>query len=156
MPIPAESVESRVSVLKRFRKLLVEQREKFQSYLEALDTQKKIIADGSVDELAAHVELEEKIVAGLSALEKCIAPARAIYESVWGGKAGPDVPELSGALDSLKLEAVRRIAENKELLQTRMGVLRGELKNLRANPFARNRRSIYADSGQASLLDIKG
>jgi hypothetical protein len=156
MAIPSESVESRVSILKRFRKLLVEQREKFQSYLDALDTQKKIIAQGSVDELVAHVELEEKIVAGISAIEKCIAPARAIYETVWAGKLSPEIPELNVALDSMKLEAARRISENKELLQTRMGALRGELKNLRSNPFARNRRSVYADSGQASLLDIKG
>ena len=149
---------TRVSMLKRFRQLLIEQRERFRHYLDSLDTQKNIIANGSVDELAAHVELEEKIVADIVSIEKCIQPMRTFYETAKSSQAGQelsDVPELTAALDNLKLEAARRVTENKELLQSRMSALRGELKNLRANPFTRGRRSVFADT-QPAFLDLKG
>ncbi|MDR2509794.1 MAG: flagellar biosynthesis protein FlgN [Spirochaetaceae bacterium] len=153
---PDSEYETRVAVLKRFRQLLVEQRDRFNRYLEALDTQKNVIETGDVDDLAVHVELEEKIVADIISIEKCMEPARAIYEIAWTGRDAPEIPELTSALVSLREEAARRVNENKELLKTRMTTLRGEIANLRANPFKRGRRSVFAESAQPSLLDIKG
>ncbi|MDR2467924.1 MAG: flagellar protein FlgN [Spirochaetaceae bacterium] len=151
-----EEVARRVAILKRFRQLLAEQRDRFHSYLNSLDIQKKVIERGSVDELSAHVELEEKIIADIFSIQKSIEPMKTLYESAWAGVDTPEVPELNAALDKLRLEAARRANENKELLQKRMATLRGELKTLRANPFQRRARTLHAENTQATLLDIKG
>jgi hypothetical protein len=148
-----ESAE-RISILKRFRQLLVEQRDRFRRYLDVLDKQKMVINEGNVEELAVHVELEERIVEDIFLIQKSIEPMRDLYETVWKGTSIAEIPELTETLENLKIETARRINENKELLQSRMTVLRNEIKNLRSNPFAR-KRSVY-DGVQASLLDIKG
>jgi hypothetical protein len=58
-------------------------------------------------------------------------------------------------MDELKAEAVVRSKRNQELLSRQMEGVRREIRTLRSNPFA-SRRSVYADSGQASLVDIEG
>jgi hypothetical protein len=171
-PGPVE-VRRRVAVLKRFRELLRQQRDRFAQYLEVLDKQKKVIESGSADELMAHVELEEKIVSDIFSIQKVIDPLEDMYQtllppkdaksrmSASGGVLSDDasmeereLPGLRSALEELKAEAVIRSERNKGLLSKRMEELRLEMKSLRANPYAL-RRSVY--SGEtASLVDIKG
>lgn len=45
--ISPEEFNQRVAILKRFRTLLTEQRDRFRSYLEVLDKQKDVIETGS-------------------------------------------------------------------------------------------------------------
>lgn len=149
-------VARRVSILKRFRELLTEQRDRFRVYLGTLESQKNVIEDCGVDEITAHVELEEKILADIYSLEKSIEPMRALYTMVWKDTDPPDVAELNTALSNLKIEAARRANENKMLIQKRLGTLRTEIKNHAANPFQRSRRAIQAEYAQANFLDIKG
>jgi hypothetical protein len=164
-------VRRRVAVLKRFRELLRQQRDRFAEYLEVLDKQKNVIENGSADELIAHVELEEKIVSDIFSIQKVIDPLENMYQallplkettgripfSVSASSASieeKEVPGLKSALEELKAEAVVRSERNKELLAKRMEELRLEMKSLRANPYVL-RRSVY--SGEtASLVDIKG
>jgi hypothetical protein len=162
--ISPEELARRVAVLKRFRTLLTQQRDRFRSYLEVLDTQKDIIEKGEPDELLAHVELEEKIVADIFSIQKVIDPLEEMYQAALSGfapsRTGPthssdDVPGLKAALEDLKKEAVLRSTRNKELLSQRMVELRAEIKSLRSNPYAASaRRSAF--SGAASLVDISG
>jgi hypothetical protein len=159
-PSPADAlsvneIKNRVSVLKRFRDLLIEQRQRLYSYIEILDKQKDVIEKGKTEDILAHVELEESVVAGIVALQKSIEPMRSVYEAAVGGDAGNEIPELNLALDKLKIEAVRRSENNKALLKKRMVLVRNELKNLRSNPYAK-RKSIYADNQSATLFDISG
>ena len=156
----------RVAVLRRFRTLLQEQRERFRSYLDVLDKQQDIIETGSADDLLAHVELEEQIVADIFSIQKVIDPLEDMYHAViaglisTGGKAphhNADVPDLKAALEDLKNEAVTRSARNRELLSRRMTELRSEIKTLRDNPYAANaRRSAFSGGATASLVDIEG
>jgi hypothetical protein len=157
----------RVAILKRFRTLLTQQRDRFRSYLEVLDTQKNIIETGDPDELLAHVELEEKIVADIFSIQKVIDPLEDMYRAALSGfessrhaplAAGRDpeeVQSLKAALEGLKKEAVIRSTRNKELLSRRMAELRTEIKALRNNPYTA-RRSAFSDAGAASLVDISG
>jgi hypothetical protein len=166
-PDPVE-VQRRVAVLKRFRELLRQQRDRFAQYLEVLDKQKNVIKKGNTDELMAHVELEEKIVSDIFSIQKVIDPLEDMYQTLLPLKdtegrgsvpAGiameeKELPGLKSALEELKAEAVIRSERNRELLAKRMEELRLEIKSLRANPYALH-RSIY--SGEtASLVDIKG
>jgi hypothetical protein len=159
-------VQRRVAVLKRFRELLRQQRDRFAQYLEVLDKQKNVIESGSADELISHVELEEKIVADIFSIQKVIDPLEDMYRTLLPSKkaekhipAGAimeerELPGLKSALEELKAEAVVRSERNRGLLAKRMEGLRLEMKSLRANPYAL-RRSVY--SGEtASLVDIKG
>ncbi|MDR0878203.1 MAG: flagellar biosynthesis protein FlgN [Treponema sp.] len=163
--ISPEELAQRVAVLKRFKILLTQQRDRFRSYLEVLDKQKDIIETGSAEDLLAHVELEEKIVADIFSIQKVINPLEDMYHaaiSTYGSSRGAhaedssDVPDLKSALDDLKNEAVIRSTRNKELLSKRMVELRTEIKTLRNNPYAAaGRRSAYG-ANTASLIDISG
>jgi hypothetical protein len=162
--ISPDELAQRVAVLKRFKILLTQQRDRFRSYLEVLDKQKDIIETGSAEDLLAHVELEEKIVADIFSIQKVINPLEDMYRaaiSTYGNRGAMedslDVPDLKSTLEDLKNEAVVRSTRNKELLSKRMVELRTEIKTLRNNPYAAaGRRSMYSDSGKASLIDISG
>ena len=154
IPLTEEEVAHRVAVLKRFRELLVEQRNRFQEYLVVLDKQKDVIEAGDADALLSHVELEEKIVSDIFSIQKVLDPLEDLYRASFPERE-TEVPKLKEALEELKNEAVQRSQRNKNLLSEQMDKLRNEIKTLRNNPFAA-RRSIYDNSGAASLVDIKG
>jgi hypothetical protein len=153
--IVPEEVVRRVAILRRFRELLTQQRNRFRAYLEVLDKQKDSIEKGSAETLISHVEMEEKIVADIFSIQKVIDPLEDMYRAAYPEKDAGDVPGLKAALEELKTEAVVRSERNKELLSMRMAEIRSELKALRGNPYAA-RPSIYASGDSASLVDLKG
>jgi len=162
--ISPEELAQRVAILRRFKILLTQQRDRFRSYLEMLDKQQEIIESGSTDALLAHVELEEKIVADIFSIQKVIDPLEEMYHAVVSGGSSiqpvngdDEVPSLKAALEDLKNEAVVRSSRNKELLSRRMVELRQEIKTLRNNPYAQAVRSSgYSSSQTATLVDIQG
>ena len=182
MPMPAEApvqaapaedltpeeLQRRTAVLRRFRELLSQQRDRFARYLEVLDKQKDVIESGSADDLIAHIELEEKIVADIFAIQKVIDPLENMYQTLTAGNfdrgraaAGKaatseekELPGLKAALEELKAEAVIRSDRNRELLAKRMEEIRSEIKSLRSNPYTA-RRSVYSGN-DPSLVDISG
>jgi len=150
----------RVAVLKRFKTLLSQQRDRFKNYLELLDKQQNVIESGSAEDLLSYVEIEEKIVADIFSIQKVIDPLEEMYYTVISGpgKAPAKSDEVHGlktSLEKLQSEAVMRSTKNKELLSKRMLELRSEIKALRNNPYAAKRPS-FSDSNTASLVDIKG
>jgi uncharacterized small protein (DUF1192 family) len=157
-------LSQRVAVLKRFKELLKAQRDRFQAYLEVLDKQKDVIEQGSADDLIQHVELEEKIVADIYAIQKVIDPLEDMYHAAqltpaphrgFGKASGDEVPDLKAALEGLKSEAVARSGRNKELLSRRMVELRNEIKSLRSNPYL-HRQPSYSNAGTGGRVDLKG
>jgi hypothetical protein len=66
-----------------------------------------------------------------------------------------NVDSLKSALEGLKAEAISRSERNKDLLSKRMVELRAEIKNIRANPYARQ-RGAYSDSTAPTMVDIRG
>jgi hypothetical protein len=145
-----------MAVLKRFRELLIQQRNRFREYLEVLDKQKDVIERGSAEDLITHVEMEERIVADIFSIQKVIDPLEAMYDAAYPERSeAADLPDLKAALEGLKTEAVVRSERNKELLSRRMAELRSEIKLLRKNPYA-IRRSLYTGHESAVLVDIKG
>jgi len=169
--ISATELSQRVAVIKRFKELLQTQRDRFNTYLEALDKQKDVIQRGTTDDLLRHVELEEKIVADIFSIQKVIDPLEEMYQSVKvqsPAKSGSrpveklssdkmsgeeEVVSLKEALDGLKAEAVVRSERNRELLAKRMAELRSEINSLKSNTYARRKSE---SSGGPSFIDIKG
>ncbi len=151
--ISSEEVARRVAVLKRFRELLSQQRDRFREYLTVLDKQKDVIETGSAEDLISHVELEEKIVSDIFSIQKVIDPLEDMYKASFPQRES-DVPSLKAALEELKTEAVTRSRRNQELLSKRMAELRSEIKLLKGNPYVK--RPSYSGEDSASLIDIKG
>jgi hypothetical protein len=157
LEVSAEEVSQRVAVLKRFRELLTEQRNRFRQYLEVLDKQKDLIETGRTEDLNRHVELEEKILADIFSIQKVIDPLEDILQApaMTSVREAADAPALRTSLENLKTEAKIRLERNKNLLSTEMVRIRKEIKKLGGKSFV-NRPSIYADPGVPSLIDISG
>ena len=164
VPIDSAELAQRVAVLKRFKTLLTQQRDRFRSYLDLLDKQQDVIESGSAEDLLSYVEIEEKIVADIFSIQKVIDPLEEMYYSVVSNpdqhklsaeSSQEEVPGLKASLDKLKSEAVMRSTKNKELLSKRMLELRQEIKTLRNNPYAAGRNA-YGNTGTASLIDLHG
>jgi hypothetical protein len=160
VPLSQEEVQERVTILRRFRTLLEDQRNRFRVYLEELDKQQDVIQSGTAEELIAHVELEEKIVADIFAIQKVINPLDEMYRaiSVTGHdkKTGAEVQGLKSTLEGLKKEAVVRSSRNKDLLSRRMAEIREEMKALRANPYLSGGSFNRRPAPAPTLVDITG
>jgi len=158
----------RVAILRRFKTLLTQQRDRFSSYLNLLDKQQSVIEKGSAEELLSYVEIEEKIVADIFSIQKVIDPLEEMYYTVVAGQNPQvkkeetssnqdEVPGLKASLEKLKSEAVIRSTKNKELLSKRMLELRSEINALRNNPYAANaKRASFGGLNTSSLIDIQG
>lgn len=150
-PIDAKSssaeLSQRIAVIKRFKDLLKAQRDRLKAYLDVLEKQKGVILDGSAEDLLGHVEMEEQIVADIFSIQKVIDPLEEMYRSIRADdqrekrfQAGEnEIPGLKEILEGLKVEAVLRSEQNKELLSERMAEIRSEIKSLRSSTFARRR-----------------
>jgi DNA-binding transcriptional regulator GbsR (MarR family) len=160
--IDSAELAQRVAILKRFKTLLTQQRDRFRNYLDLLEKQQSVIESGSADDLLTYVEIEEKIVADIFSIQKVIDPLEEMYYSVTGNSLEKvsdntdEVPSLKASLENLKNEAVMRSTKNKELLSKRMLELRSEIKALRNNPYAAGRRTNFGNTNTASLIDLKG
>lgn len=156
-----EEINQRVAVLRRFRELLTEQRDRFRSYLEELDKQKDIIETGSAEQLLAHVEMEEKIVADIFSIEKVIRPLDEMYRGLSAAGQGTSdhetrVRDLKSTLDNLKKEAALRSGRNRDILSRRMLEIREEIKTLRAKPLRPGGYVPLDRPAGPSLVDITG
>ena len=146
-------INQRTAVLRRFRDLLKNQRDRFRSYLDLLDKQRISIEKGNADDLIRHVELEEKIVNDIFSIQKVIDPMEDMYRVVQ--KEDTDVINIKAALEGLKKEAISRSEANRNLLSKRMAELRSEIRSLRSNPYGRQRPA-YAGAGIPSVVDMMG
>jgi hypothetical protein len=149
-----KELDDRVSVLKRFRELLVRQRDKFNEYMNVLEHQKNDIQKGDVDALVAHVELEQGMVAEIFAVQKVIDPLEDMYRAAYKGMEPEGLPELKESLSALKNEVVVRNSENRALLKQRMEMLRHEMMSIN-NPYTK-KKSIYSGAPEPKALDISG
>jgi hypothetical protein len=163
--IDSAELAQRVAILKRFKTLLAQQRDRFRNYLDLLDKQQNVIESGSAEDLLTYVEIEEKIVADIFSIQKVIDPLEEMYYSIAAGhgvektsvksESSDEVPGLKASLEKLQSEAIMRSTKNKELLSKRMLELRSEIKALRNNPYAAKRTG-FNDTNTASLIDLKG
>jgi len=149
-----QELDERVAVLKRFRELLVRQREKFSDYMSLLERQRADIEKGDVDALVSHVELEQSIVSEIFSVQKVIDPLEDMYRASYHGAEPEGITELRSTLSTLKDEVVARNSENRALLKQRMEMLRHEIMSVN-NPYAK-RRSVYSSPAGPTALDIKG
>lgn len=143
-----EELDERIAILKRFRKLLEQQRNKFQEYLLVLESQEGRIEMEDGDSIAAHTELENQIVKNLASLQKVIVPMQGMYNAIMPGVPIADnasVEQLQLDLANLQKQVLAQNERNRNLLQAQMGKIKAQLGNMNLmNPY-RGRSSVYAE-----------
>jgi hypothetical protein len=162
--VPGE-LSQRALALKRFREMLRTQRDRFRERLHVLDKQQEAINRGDAEALLSQLDLEEQILRDISNIQKVIDPLESLCRdlALSGGQdetsdtaeGEAEVAGLKTAVERLRQEAAANAARNRDLLAGRMAEIRSEIKSFRGNPYAA-RRSIYADSGGASIIDVEG
>ena len=152
-----DEINERIAILKRFRKLLEQQRAKFQEYLIVLEKQEQGIANSDENTIFAHAELEGQIVSSISNLQKVITPIEDMYKKI-GSPTETEIPELKSDLEKLQNEVLAQNEKNRELLKSQMEELKeriNKMNNPKMNPYAK-RRNVYAHALQtASVFNVE-
>ena len=155
MELTQAEIDERAAILRRFRSLLEQQREKFREYLQVLESQGKVIEDENTDSLLAHTELEQQIASHIISLQKVIKPMELLYqERISGGEVEEDeIPRLQADLERLQRQVLDRNQTNRNLLKVHIGQIKERLGSV-ANPY-RHSKSVYAQSAQvANMVNI--
>ncbi|MBR4321687.1 flagellar biosynthesis protein FlgN [Treponema sp.] len=143
-----EELDERIAILKRFRKLLEQQKNKFQEYLMVLESQEGKITEENADSIMAHTELENQIVKNLASLQKIIVPMQGMYNAIVPGVPVADnakVEQLQLDLANLQKQVLAQNERNRSLLQSQMSKIKNQLGNMNLmNPY-RGRSSVYAE-----------
>ena len=150
MPVLQEmDIERRVAILKRLRKYLAIQRDKFHSYLDVLERQESDILNDNTEKLQAHVELEQSIVKEIYAFQKVIDPLEDMYRMAYP-KREEEIPALKTSLEHIKEQVLERNKNNQNLLRDKMGDVRKKISDIRTT---RKLTSVLAPEPTPTLID---
>jgi len=141
-------IDERVAILKRFRSLLEEQRNKFRDYLLVLEQQEGKIASEDGEAMTVHADLESQILKNIAGLQKVIVPMQSMYNSVSKDVAPEDnaaVLRVQKDLASIQQQVLAQNERNQALLREHIVQVRTQLNNLLINNPYRGKRSIYAE-----------
>lgn len=153
--ITQEELNERVALLRKFRSLLEEQRNKFQEYLTVLEKQQDSITSENPENLLAHTELEQQVVKNIANLQKVIVPMSKMYKS---GSSHPSVSEdaeitkIQNDLSDLQNKVLKQNEINRDLLRIHISQLRCQINNFK-NPY-KNNRSVYATAQALSVAQM--
>lgn len=158
LTLTKEELDERVAILRRFRKLLEEQRAKFQEYLDVLEKQECKISEEDADAILAHSELEGQIMKGITSIQKVIVPMEEMVKSTNAASYNPaqaiPVEKLQNDLKNLQIQVLAQNQKNRELLKSHIESIRKEISAFQ-NPYA-GRRSVYAERGtKGSMIQIE-
>lgn len=152
-----EEINERVAILKRFRHLLEQQRNKFKEYLTVLEKQEKGIASEDDTVIVAQAELEQQIVSNIANLQKVIVPMEALYKEK-GIKLTSEIPQIQKELSELQEAVLVQNEKNRTLLKEHITQIRNRISQFsdpRHNPYAKN-TSIYSQKvSTPSIIDIE-
>ena len=158
--ISNEELEERIAIIKRFKKLLQQQRNKFEEYLLVLEKQSGKIKIDDSDAMIAHAELENQIVANIASLQKVIVPIQNMYKAIVPHVSSSDaesVKNLQEDLDALQKQVLIQNEKNRNMLKAHIAQLKHQMNAVKiANPY-RNRSSVYAEKAAVgSMISIEG
>ena len=148
-----QEIDQRVAVLKRFKALLQEQRQKFSDYLVVLETQERSIHEENIDALVHHTELEQSIIGNIFTIQKVIDPIEEMYRLGMPDKDDTEVVRLKSDLNKLQSQVLDQNQKNRELLQSRMADLRQEMISINPN-YSYTAKAFAKQEAVSSLVDI--
>ena len=149
--ITHSELEMRVAVLKRFKSLLQEQRDKFSEYLCVLEKQEVSIAENNIEAVMQHTELENNIIRNILNIQKVIEPIEKMYSL--SNPQDENVLQLKNDLGRLQKSIQKQNEKNRIILNEKMAHVRKEISNFPVkNKYA---TSVYSrEEDLANYVDI--
>ena len=138
-------IDERVAVLKRFKTLLVQQRDKFREYLLVLEKQQTSIEEENTDALIAHTELEQQVVSNIAGLQKVIVPMSEMYSAIRSSAPANETLALESIqkdLAHLQSQVLAQNEKNRNMLRVHIANIQTQMNRIK-NPY-RGNRSVYA------------
>ena len=155
--ITQQELDERVALLRKFRSLLEQQRNKFQEYLNVLEKQQDSIASENTESLIAHTELEQQVVKNIANLQKVIVPMQKMYKAaVPMAHTAEDnsITQIQNELNTLQEKVLKQNQINRDLLRNHIETIRNQIQNFK-NPY-KNVRSVYAQPQNiASFVEVE-
>ena len=152
-----DEINERVAILKRFRHLLEQQRNKFKEYLVVLEKQEEGIKSEDDTVIVAQAELEQQIVSNITNLQKVIVPIENMYKEK-GITLSAEIPQIQKELTELQEAVLTQNEKNQSLLKEHMVELKSRISNFsnpKFNPYAKN-TSIYSQkTSTPSIIDVE-
>ena len=152
-----EELDERVALLRKFRSVLEQQRNKFQEYLTVLEKQQDSITKENPESLIAHTELEQQVVKNIANLQKVIVPMSKMYkQSVPMAHTTEDagITQIQNELNDLQNRVLKQNQINRDLLREHIESIRNQIQNFK-NPY-KNARSVYAQPQRvASFVEVE-
>ena len=156
--ITNEELLERVALLRKFKSVLEQQRNKFKEYLSVLEKQQNSIESENPETILAHTELEQQVVKNISNLQKVIVPMSKMYKSL--GVSQNQMPEIEHIqniqkdLADLQNKVLVQNQINRDLLRVHINQIKTQIQNFN-NPY-KNARSVYAQTERvASLVQVE-
>lgn len=156
--ITHEELLERVALLRKFKSVLEQQRNKFKEYLSVLEKQQNSIESENPETILAHTELEQQVVKNISNLQKVIVPMSKMYKSL--GISQNQMPEIEHIqniqkdLADLQNKVLVQNQINRDLLRVHINQIKTQIQNFN-NPY-KNARSVYAQTERvASLVQVE-
>ncbi len=155
--ITQQELEERVALLRKFRGLLEQQRNKFQEYLTVLEKQQNSITSENPETLIAHTELEQQVVKNIANLQKVIIPMAKMYKaSVPMAHTDEElsINKIQNELNDLQSKVLKQNEINRDLLRGHIESIRAQIQNFK-NPY-KNAKSVYAQPQRvATLVEVE-
>ena len=155
--ITQQELDERVALLRRFRSLLEQQRNKFQEYLTVLEKQNDSITSQNAESLLAHTELEQQVVRIIANLQKVIVPMQKMYKAAVPMAHTDEelsINKIQNELNDLQNKVLKQNQINRDLLRVHIETIRAQIQNFK-NPY-KNVRSVYAQPQHvASLVEVE-
>ena len=153
MELTNEELNERVALLKKFRALLEQQRNKFQEYLTVLEKQQDSISKEDPEALLAHTELEQQVVKNIANLQKVIVPMTRMYKATNQNMPNSDqesITKIQNDLNDLQNKVLNQNKINRDLLRVHIDSIRQQIQNFK-NPYKTN-RSVYSQKQPVAQL----
>lgn len=155
--ITQQELDERVAILRKFRSLLEQQRNKFQEYLNVLEKQQDSIASENTESLIAHTELEQQVVKNIANLQKVIVPMQKMYKAAVPMAHTAEensIAQIQNELNTLQTKVLKQNQINRDLLRNHIETIRAQIQNFK-NPY-KNVRSVYAQPQSiASFVEVE-
>ena len=155
--ITQEELNERVALLRKFRSVLEQQRNKFQEYLTVLEKQQDSITKENPENLIAHTELEQQVVKNIANLQKVIIPMSKMYKAsvpMAHTNEDSDIRQIQNELNDLQTRVLKQNQINRDLLREHIESIRTQIQNFK-NPY-KNIKSVYAQPQRvASLVEVE-
>ncbi len=155
--ITQKELDERVALLRKFRSLLEQQRNKFQEYLTVLEKQQDSITKENPENLIAHTELEQQVVQNIANLQKVIIPMSKMYKAsvpMAHTNEDSDIRQIQNELNDLQTRVLKQNQINRDLLREHIESIRTQIQNFK-NPY-KNIKSVYAQPQRvASLVEVE-